>query len=233
MNERYSDRLQAFVDGQLDPLDRARMLEEMERDPTLRDGACELRRLKEAVSCAFEQPPRPPRAHAAPRRTWRELAMGVAASLLLPVTFMLGRWSATPPTDDFTGLAQPAMQLVAAPQDSRRVVLHVDEHDPGKFLAVLESAEDLMYFLPDGEVEVIVNAGGLDLVRQDRSPFEERVAALMTEYPNIRFVACNITMNKQRALGEEPVLVRGTQVAPSAAEHIIQRMEEGWMYLRV
>lgn len=233
MNERYSDRLQAFVDGQLDPEDRARMLEEMERDPVLRERACELRGLKEAVSCAFENPPAPPRAQPAARRSWRKLSIGVAASLLLPLTFMLGRWSAAPPADELAEVTQPAMQLVAAPQDSRRVVLHVDEHDLGKFLVALESAEELMYFLPEGEVEIIVNAGGLDLVRSDRSPYRERVAALMAEYPNIHFVACNITLNKRRVLGDEPVLVRGTEVAPSAAERIIQRMEEGWVYLRV
>jgi intracellular sulfur oxidation DsrE/DsrF family protein len=233
MNERYSDRLQAFVDGQLDPADRARVLEEMERDATLRERACELRRLKEAVACAFDDLPAAPPAPRARRWPWRKAAFGVAASLLLPLGFLLGRISAPPPLEGFSDIAQPAMQLVASPQDSRRVVLHVDEGDPGKFLVVLESAEDLMYFLPEGEVDVIVNAGGLDLVRADRSPYAERVAELMAEHPNMRFVACNITMDKQRAQGDEPVLVRGTRVAPSAAEHILQRMEQGWVYLRV
>lgn len=233
MNERFPDLLQAFVDGQLDPADRARILEQMERDPALREAACELHRLKEAVRCAFENPPPAPRKPV--QRPWfgRRSAAMVAAALLLPLGFLLGRWSASPVLEDFTRVAQPPMRLVTTPQTAQHVVLHVSEGYSDKFLVALDSAEELMRFLPNGRVDVIVNAGGLDLVRADRSPYSERVADLMARYPNVHFVACNITMDKQRDLGDEPVLLHGTDVAPSAAEHIIERMEQGWVYLRV
>ncbi|MCK9530241.1 MAG: zf-HC2 domain-containing protein [Gammaproteobacteria bacterium] len=233
MNERYPDLLQAYVDGQLDPTDRARVLEQLEHDPALREAACELHRIKEAVRCAFENPPAAPRTPVRRQWPWRRNAAMVAAALLLPLGFLLGRWSAPPALEDFTLATQPAMRLVTAPQTSQRVVLHVGEGHADKFLVALDSAEELMRFLPNGRVDVIVNAGGLDLVRADRSPYSERVAELMVRYPNVHFVACNITMDKQRALGDEPVLLRGTDVAPSAAEHIIERMEQGWIYLRV
>lgn len=233
MNTRYPDRLQAFVDGQLAPADRARLLEEMERDPELREAACELRRLKEYVSCAFEDPPEAPAARSRSAWPWRGIAAGVAASLLLPTGFLLGRWSAAPAPGEFFEISQQAMQLVATPQQTRRVVLHVDDANPGKFLAVLNSAEDLVRLVPGGEVEVIANAAGLDLVRADGGPYKRRVKALMERYPNVHFVACNITLDKLRDRGEEPVLVPGTDVAPSAAERILQRMEDGWIYLRI
>jgi intracellular sulfur oxidation DsrE/DsrF family protein len=140
--------------------------------------------------------------------------------LLLAVGFVAGHWS-NPPA--------PA----SASAEGRHVILHVNSDDPGKFLLALADAETHAAESLEARVEVVANAGGLDLIRSDRSPVADRVRELMVKYPNIQFVACNITMDKQRWLGEEPVLINGIQVAPSAAEHILRRMEQGWSYTRV
>jgi hypothetical protein len=211
------ERLHAFVDGQLNTADKARLLEDMERDAALRQQVCELQRLKEYVSIAFEEPPAAPVTWS--HRRWLPWGQGVAALLLLAVGFLAGHWS------------QPsAPQAVAG---SMHVILHVNAADNDKFLLALADAEALAATGGEARVEVVANAGGLDLMRSDRSPLIGKVRALMDKYPNIQFVACNIALGKQRQLGQEPVLIQGIQVTPSAAEHILRRMEEGWAYTRV
>jgi len=213
------DRLHAFVDGQLEYADRARLLEEMERDPTLRQQVCELQRTKDYVAFAFESfpletPSRPP------DRRWLRWGQGVAALLLIAVGFAAGRWGATEP------------ELTAAAAPTQQVIVHLNSADSGKFLAALADAEAIARHT-DARVEVVANAGGLDLMRSDRSPLAGQVRNLMDRYPNLQFVACNITIGKQRRLGQEPHLIQGIQVAPSAAEHILRRLEQGWSYVRV
>jgi intracellular sulfur oxidation DsrE/DsrF family protein len=214
------NRLHAFVDGQLDPSDKARLLEEMERDPALKRELCELHNLKEYVNCAFDVVPEPPvRRRGESHANWQRFGRGIAAALLLGLGFLLGR------------LAERPAELPGVSVETRHVVFHLNESDAEKFEAVLKSAQAVAE-AEEAQVEVVANGGGLDLVRADRSPYSEQVRALMRKYPNLQFVACNITLKKQKGKGE-PLLVRGTQIAPSAAEHILQRMEEGWDYVGV
>lgn len=215
-NDTGVDRLHAFVDGQLDTADKARLLEETERDPALRAQICELQRLKEYVSVAFESvPAKPPSSrYPWPRKIWGQ---GIAALLLLGVGFL-------------TGYGMKPANGPVVTDEAPHIVLHVNSADSEKLLKALAGAETLA---EGAQVEVVANAGGLDLLRSDRSPVVSELRRVMAKYPNIHFVACNVTIDNRRWLGEDPVLIQGIEVAPSAAEHILRRMEEGWSYLRV
>jgi intracellular sulfur oxidation DsrE/DsrF family protein len=209
------ERLHAFVDGQLSTADKTRLLEDMERDAELRRQVCELQRLKDYVSVAFET--LPPQPSSKPKQNlWLR---GVAALLLLVTGFFAGYWTA-PATAPGT-------------EATRHIVLHVNTADSEKFLAALANAEALAAKATRAEVEVVANANGLNLLRRDKSPVATQVRQAMLRHPNIRFVACNISIDNQRWLGEEPELIEGIQVAPSAAEHILHRMEQGWSYIGV
>lgn len=226
-----NDRIHAFVDGQLEGLDRARFLADLEKDANLRDQVSELQRMKEYVVHAFEDVPSPARRHTTGIRRFDWIGAGIAATVLLGVGFTAGR--VTLPTADF-----PVNTIsVSAPvqQDAQRMIIHVSESDPINFTDTLDRAERLLHEYEQRgiRVEVIANAGGVDLLRADVSTHLDRVQAMAASYDNLRFVACSNTMDRLNRQGIEAPLVPGTYVAPSAVEHIVERLQDGWTYIRV
>lgn len=221
------DELHAFIDGQLDPVGRKRLLAAMEADPQLREQVCELRRTKEWMHLAFEEA-RPPRRHAErPRRRMR--LGGIAAGLVfLAVSFIAG-WSLRPVPE--AGVNSVVLQDVVASQ--YRVVLHIAEADPNKFEAVLDDAEQLLrqYREQGIEVEVLANSGGLELLRVDVSPYADRVARMMNEYDNLSFIACSNAVKRLKQ--GQKLMINGTHTDITAIEHVIRRLREGWSYIKV
>jgi anti-sigma factor RsiW len=94
VGDRYSDeKLQLFVDDEMNSSDRAEIMETINTDDDLSDRVCELVQLKDAVRLAYSEPPQS--AHAAahrgaalPTRTWLNAA---AAVLSLAIGTLGGR----------------------------------------------------------------------------------------------------------------------------------------------
>ncbi|WP_297528047.1 hypothetical protein [Thiohalobacter sp.] len=223
------DELHAFVDGQLDTHGRERLLAAMEADPRLREQVCELRRTKEWMHLAFGEA-HPPR-HGGERPRRRVRLGGVAAGLVfLAVSFFAG-WHLRPVPE--AGVNSVVLQDVVASR--YRVVLHIAEADPGKFETVLDDAEKLLrqYREQGIKVEVLANAGGLDMLRVDVSPYAARVARMMNEYDNLTFIACSNAVKRVQERGQKALLINGTHTDSTAVEHVIQRLREGWSYIKV
>lgn len=234
--QRFSDSLlHAFVDGQLEGPDRERVLEMMELDAGLRDRVCELRRSKEWVRLAFEgvrAPVRETRDGAGIRRRSIRSSYGVAASLLFGVAGFLLGWfvqDAQPPSQPTTGAVLLAQQEVGR----LRVLLHIDHSDAGGFVSILDDAERLLASGtgPAVAVDVLANAGGLDLFRADVSPHAERIADMSRRYDNLRFIACANSLERLREQGIAPVLVDQADTSTTAVDHIVDRLHRGWAYV--
>lgn len=217
-------RLQALLDGELGPAESAALLAEVQASPALRERLGTLTADRALLRQAYAQPPAPPpRRVAAPDR---RRAMALAALALLGVGGVAGLW--------WRGEAAPAAPAsVAAPH----IVLHVAANDGGQALAALAQAEGLLSTArSEGRaltVEVVANAGGLDLLRTAAAPDAARVQRLQQAYPALRFVACGQTVQKLRERGEDVRLLPGTTVAASALDQIVLRLQQGWTYLRV
>ncbi len=86
----FSDEfLNAFVDDQLATEEKARVYLEVSRDETLNRQVCELRKLRELVQLAYQNPPpAPARVPVRARRSY--LHFGIAASFLLVVGALIG-----------------------------------------------------------------------------------------------------------------------------------------------
>ncbi len=226
-------RVHAFVDGQMTGREKARFLDEIESDAELWDSACELRRLKEYVSVAFDEVPPPPQR--GPGRHAGPLRLGAAAMFLLGLGFLLGRVTMEQPlqpmvAEQASETARPAAGPAAG---SYRVVLHIDEADRHKFMETLDRAEELMGQTGTHLVEVVANAGGLELLRSDTSPFVARLRQMAAHYPNLRFVACSNTLQRLHEQGIQTVIFEEADVAPSAVQHVVRRLQEGWVYVKV
>lgn len=232
MHEEFPESLlHAFIDGQLHGRERERLLTAMESDPVLAERVCALQRTKAWVTMAFEDArasQRPlPRAGAGHR--WIRV-FGLAASLLLLASgFLLGWLSATAP--------EPLQSVVLRDIEAghQKVLLHIDRADPERFDEILDGAEHLLRAYRDQgiAVDVLANAGGVDMLRADISPYADRIARMLREYDNLQFVACTNTLRRLKEKGVTPVLVEHTQQDATAVGHIIRRLQQGWTYIRV
>lgn len=218
------EQLNAFVDDELDAADRERILAAVAADGELAQRACALRLIKEQVRHAYAEAPVAP-SRRAPQRHWRALA----TVLVLAGAVGVG-WLARDRMADPTG---PYARKV----DTAHVILHLTAWDSGRARTALDDAEGLLRTARESgrpiEVELVANAGGLDLLRAGVSPHAERIAALRGENPNFALIACGQTVERLRERGVEVRLLPGTRVASSALDQIVMRMSQGWSYIRI
>jgi len=227
--------LHAFVDGELSGADRLRVLAAMDADAQVSERVCALRESKEWVRLAFDQVQAPERPVASSRRrgaVMRPLPALVASVVLMLGGFLLG-WFAQE-----TQRPQTAISHFAVPgpeAGEHRVLLHVDRSDPAGFQAVLDDAERLLntHRGRGVQVDVLANAGGIELLRADGSPQAARIARMSQQYDALRFIACANTLDRLHEQGAAFVLVDRVDTSTTAVDHVVSRLQRGWTYLRV
>jgi intracellular sulfur oxidation DsrE/DsrF family protein len=113
-------------------------------------------------------------------------------------------------------------------------VLHLDNNDPGRLVAVLDLAEKLLAQRGDrGRVKIVVNSYGLNLLRQETSPYRERIRSMAASHRNLAFVACGQTIARLSREGVVVDLLPQVQVAQSAIGEILDSLQQGWVYVKV
>lgn len=235
----WSDELlNAYVDGELAPAERAEIAAQCERDATLRDRVTQLQATHDLVRAAYaevEPPIRPtPRRGAVAAR--RPAIVALAAATLFAAGLGLGwavRDALAPPAD----AAQAAAATPPVEVERERVVLHVSADARGQGLMALEHAEGLLIAANDSgrpvAIEIVANGAGLDLLRVATSPYAERIEGLRRAYPALTLVACGQTVQRLRDAGADVRLLPGATVATSALDQIVLRMQQGWAYVRL
>jgi intracellular sulfur oxidation DsrE/DsrF family protein len=246
-NQKEGDEqtLNGLVDGELEAEQRRRILVRIREDADLREDACRLRHVKTLVHHAYAGARPPLRTMPVPQ-PWRfRPHMAAAAALLLGIGFTAGLL--LPDSQERTrpeavvasaeSAAAPEREGVRiSPTQTRhnKFVLHVSQGGPERFAAVMDRAERLLssYPGPGLEIEVIANSEGLGLFREEVSTQVERIRHLTDQYDNIHFIACQNTMEVLQRQGVRTRLVSGTRTTQSAVDHIIDRLQDGWVYVR-
>lgn len=234
--------LNAFVDEQLDADERGSVLDRLQGDKELARRACELRHLKDLSQHAYNTQLPVPTRRKAGAHGGGLLVKGLAASVILGLGVLLG-WFAHGRLEPDNGIASimhlnQAGQLQAIRHQAtvQHVILQLSTGDPRKVNGALDEAEDLIKAYHKArkklQLEVLTNAGGLDLLRSDVSPAAARVQQLMKEYKNITFMACSQTIEHLRERGIKVKLLPHTKVVPSALQEIVHRLKEGWVYIK-
>ena len=251
-NDRISEeRLNAFIDDELDAVEKYAVFDAMKQDSSLSQRACELRQLSELVRHAYSDPPKSRRFHDRKPRGLGPFGQAAAAVLLVVVGATAG-WvghrqpDAAPDTRAMVwgegDRAFHSTDLASATRFGglKRVVLHLNTSNSERFEEALNTAEKLLgkYAGDDhgAEIEVVANASAIKLLRSGHSPFPARVRALQEKYFHLTFLACRDAMDHERELenlNSDVRLLPGVQVTPSALEHILERMNDGWVYLNV
>lgn len=241
------EQLNAFIDGELDSEDRARILDAIRGDAVLKASACELRTVQELVRHAYDFPVAAEARRCAP--TLGAWSKAVAASLLLTTGALLGWVGHGQSTesrlqamywDDQNSFQSANLPKTGEIAGHKKVLVHLNTSDLDKVKEALDTAEDMLRTYAannqPAEMEIVANAGGLDLLRVSQSAYADRVRELQAQYLNVHFLACQTAMDRVRreqGIDVSTDLLPGVGVTPSALDQILDRLREGWVYIKV
>ncbi|MFV2005668.1 MAG: hypothetical protein ACC650_10700 [Gammaproteobacteria bacterium] len=230
--------LAAFVDGQLDADNREAIIKAMDEDKDLRDQVYNLRKIKDLIKLSF--------ANANPSETRqnkythtlhsqclkRMAAAFTALAIGLGAGFTGYKYCGN--TGHMSHMSSQSLTELTQ-QQGERIILHISESDPVQFEKTLAYTEDFLARHRNNNkvrIEVVANAGGIDLLRKDY-PLSNKVKNMMDEYDNITFIACTNAINRLRAQGFEPTMIKNVETEKAVLTHIIDRLRTGWTYIKV
>lgn len=236
----YSDeQLEAFIDDEINLSERAAFMEALEQDGELANRVCELLHVKDTVKLAYRESPQSshPDARLKKRRRNSIVSRAIAATLF----FTLGALSGLAMQSQ-SGSAHPESPLASnanlpAENEYRHIIFHISTSDPARLGRALDDAEALLTSYENKpelvQLEVIANTEGLSLLRRDTSPYVDRIRTIFQTHNNVSFLACSRTIEKLRLKGIDVHLIPEATVIPGALEQIVDRLQQGWVYIRV
>lgn len=240
-NDVSEEMLHALIDGELEPVEAECLYARMGKDETLANRVCVLRGMKDMVRLAYSQPPGASRGWQDPFiNAGRGWGQAIAAGLLLTTGLGAG-WlmhAAQPPQiSQMDPVGSTPVRLAAKEAELSKILLHIDSASPQKFVTLLDKADGLLKAARERnanlQVEVVANSHGLDLLRADRSPYARRIATLTENHENLRFIACAQTLARLSRDEGRIVLLPEAQVAPTAIGEIVDRLQQGWTYIKI
>ncbi|MEW6133316.1 MAG: hypothetical protein AB1591_09175 [Pseudomonadota bacterium] len=233
------ETLNAFVDQQLTPSEMGEVFEAVKQDPELARRSCEIRQLKSLVRHAYDGVEPSQSAQWRNSRGWGMQA--VAAVLLLGLGGLLG-WTLRPMGGSIlpAALAQKGEFMHASHQQTtagNRFILHIDTDKLDRMTAVLDYADQILDNAKregvPAELEIVANNYGLSMLREDLTPYRERIDALAKKHANLKFIACGQAVARVEREGKKVMLIDEAQVVPSVIGEVVSKMKEGWTYIRV
>jgi intracellular sulfur oxidation DsrE/DsrF family protein len=161
----------------------------------------------------------------------------------------LAGWFANGPQAEKTALPEQAayqhqdldafqtVQLLSAQGMQQNVILHVTTNDAGKLRYALDEVETLLSSYRERglpiKLEVVANGEGLALLRSGVSPYPQRTQELISNYDNLTIMACANTMRWLEEQGIDTRLLPNVSTTKSALERVVDRLQEGWLYVKV
>lgn len=239
--------LNAFIDDEIDSAEKIEILRQLGGNPELTQRACELVRTKELVRAAYQSalPDSAPSSQRVSKSMMGAKGWGaLAASLLVAVVFLGGVQTAPQRTaeliqlEEMSGDFSPVAFQQAEQDAAMRIVFHLTSSDPLRMGKLLDDVSVLLEQTSSLEqrsvVEVIANGDGLGMFRSDMSGFGEQIHEMRAANPNLRFVACQRTIDQLESDGVGKVhLLPDVVRAGSGISRVIQRQQQGWSYIQI
>lgn len=134
----------------------------------------------------------------------------------------------------FIGTASFAGQ---ADDGVKRLALQISDNDPTTMNKVLNVAANFARMQSEKgniyEVEIVAFNDGLHMLREDTSPVLERVKNFSKSIPDLRFSACQNTINGMtKKEGRAPKLVASAIVVPGGVGRLMQLDDSGYFVIR-
>ncbi|MDH5612860.1 MAG: hypothetical protein OEY66_10445 [Gammaproteobacteria bacterium] len=240
-DEITEEKLNLFIDKQLDTDEMNEIHQVLLDDKSLRERVCQLKAVRELVGYAYSEVP-PSRYEHAKKESYRSMyAKAIAASVTLVVGVLLG-WSTyqyTPYAEDAVSAVntfQYVANRVSVDHAQRKIILHIDSGDVQVVNAALTEADHLLTTYRENntpmKLDIVTNKEGINVLRLGVSPYIERIQK-MADYGNVSFFACKQSIAKAAEReGVEIVLMPGVATDKAAREIIPERLQEGWVYIK-
>ncbi len=228
----FSDEhLNAYIDNQLDIEEAGQLLKSLQETPALSQEVCELRQVQDLVRYAYNDTTFPA-SKAASRKGWPRYMQGAAAALLLAIG-AAGGWLA----HGANPVQVQGIYLGEAQTRPQNVILHISTDDPIKVSDALDQAEAMLSRSKEKglpfQLEIVANGDGLNLLRARYSSYPERTEELIHNYSNLTVMACARTLKAIQEQGGDVKLLPNVSTTQSALERVVDRIQEGWLYIRV
>jgi intracellular sulfur oxidation DsrE/DsrF family protein len=122
---------------------------------------------------------------------------------------------------------------------AHHVSFHVDQNDPDVMNQTLNNATNVIEYYrgrnEDVDVDIVTYGPGLNMLRSDTSPVQERIKHLkeMVFPGKIQFSACNVTKTSmEKREGHAISVVPEATMVASGVVHLMELQEQGWSYVR-
>jgi len=236
-----NEMINAYADGELQGSDRAEFEARLQHDPAAQQTLQDILAIKQQLAQAYRGAATPAQN---PSRAMNYRLAGSAALLLLAFSSgwlgsnhmhqldarQLAEARPLPSSSDM-------LQVSNVQSAAGKYILHIDSKNNLKFKAALDKAEALITMYQAAahpyEIEVIANAGGLDMLREGETPYADRIRQLSQRYPNIRFIACSNAIERLQERGVEANLIASVQQGTTALDQVVKRMNQGWTYMKI
>lgn len=235
------DKLNLFIDEQLDSDEMNEIHEALLDNKDLRERVCQLKAVRELVGYAYSEVP--PSRYKTPdrRRSGSYVSRAVAASVTLVVGVLLG-WSTYEYTPNSVNAisAENTFQFVAnhvtVDHKQRKIILHIDSSDLQVVNAALDEADNLLASYRKAnkpiKLDIVTNKAGINVLRPGVSPYLARMQKLVDD-KDVSVYACQRSINKaHKKEGVEIVMMKGVTTDQSAREIIPERLKKGWVYIK-
>jgi len=245
-NTDYSDEhISAYIDGELDFEERARILNDEQNDAGLAQRINDSRILKEKIHLTYSE-------IADSNDTQKSFNCvafasnnrALVASLFVVCAFISTLIYNMSASDNLTSAKQliASTQPIAADQlkdaigNDQRVVIHLSKYEQNDFNKTIEQVE---FLLEKNEtdsafsIELVASGQGLKALDASSSVYAERISMLADRFNSLEVVACAKSL-AMLAKDEHPVqLLTSIIITPSAVQQVAKRSKQGWSYIKI
>ncbi len=244
MNENTftDEKLNLFIDEELDTAEKDAIHQAILDDTELRARVCQLKAVRELVGYAYENTPEPAPENK-PTKNYTVYTMkGIAASLLIAIGAVTGWMVNDNARSTQIASASDVFQYFKykAPADryERKIIIHVTTGDVAAINAALNEAEQLLASYQESgtpmKLDIITNKEGINMLRVGVSPYVDRIEHIIEANENVSFYACQRSILKAgKKEGKNIVMLPHTVTTKTAQELISDRLDEGWVYIKV
>ena len=244
-NEYSDEHISAYIDGELDNDERARLLFDEQEDAALAQRVNEVRMLKEKIQLAFpdisdKNVTKSSFSFTTFTHHNRTLVAGlfILTAVTAMLTYNMSKNDSLILAKQLIKNTQPisASYISNAIDTHERVVIHVYQYNPQNFTATINHIETLLHQHSSDksfDVEIVANGQGLKALDIETSIHAERVSQLAKQFNSLEIVACAKSLAQLAKEGDPIQLMKSIMITPSAAQQISKRINEDWFYLKV
>ena len=243
-DETYTDeKLNLFIDDQLDTDEKDAIRHAVLEDASIRERVCQLKAVRELVGHAYENVPVTGSiANEAKKRQRNYLWKGIAAGLMLTVGMLAGWVVNDVARTTQIASAEDVFQYYksAAPADSaeRKIILHVTTGDVYAVKSALDEAEQLLASYRDAgtpmKLDIVTYKQGINMLRVGTSPYVDRIEGIIENNENVSLYACMRSIDKAEEKEGRPIVMMDKAVTDKSAQELIsERLQKGWIYIKV